>query len=75
VTAADLAGWQKALQGRADVTIRLLPDLNHLFITGQGKSRPEEYQQAGHVAPEAVDAIAGWIRAASAAGGSDRAGR
>ncbi|HEV8628787.1 MAG TPA: alpha/beta fold hydrolase [Thermoanaerobaculia bacterium] len=62
VTMEDLAGWQRALAGRADVTFRTYRDLNHLFMTGNGKATPAEYQRAGHVAAEVVDDIAGFVR-------------
>jgi dienelactone hydrolase len=62
VTMADFAGWQKALAGRKNVTFRSYPALNHLFMAGKGKSRPEEYGRAGHVAGEVIDGIAAWIK-------------
>ena len=61
VSQADLQGWRDALAGRKDVTIKNYPTLNHLFITGTGKSTPAEYQKAGHVADFVLDDIAGWI--------------
>ena len=62
VTMEDLSGWQRALAGRADVTFRTYRDLNHLFMTGNGKATPAEYERAGHVAAEVVDDIAGFVR-------------
>lgn len=61
VTPADFALWKAALAGRADVTLASFPDLNHLFMTGRGKATPAEYQLPGHVAPEVVEKIAGWV--------------
>jgi dienelactone hydrolase len=61
VTEADLEGWRKALDGRSDVTIKNYPTLNHLFIAGEGKSTPAEYQQPGSVAAFVLDDIAEWI--------------
>ncbi len=63
VTLEDFDGWKKALAGRPDVTFRLYPSLNHLFIEGVGKSVPSEYEKPGHVAQQVVDDIAAWIRA------------
>jgi hypothetical protein len=57
----DFNLWRAALGGRANVTFRSYPALNHLFIAGQGKSLPAEYAQAGHVDVEVIDQIAGWI--------------
>lgn len=60
VTAADFARWQ-TLSGKANVTLKQYPSLNHLFMTGTGPSTPAEYAKAGQVAPEVIDDIAGWI--------------
>ena len=57
----DLDGWKKTLSGRRNVTIKSYPDLNHLFMEGAGKSRPEEYQKAGHVSRQVITDIAAWI--------------
>jgi dienelactone hydrolase len=62
VTSADLQGWKKALENRKNVTFKVYPDLNHLFMVGKGKSRPEEYQKTGHIAGEVIDDIAAWIK-------------
>jgi uncharacterized protein len=61
VTEADFNGWKKALGSRPNVTFKLYRDLNHLFITGEGKSTPEEYEQAGHVSEAVITDIADWI--------------
>lgn len=63
VTAKDFDLWQKALGSRPNVTLHLFPDLNHLFMPGQGPSSPAEYQRPGNVSPEVIDRIAGWILA------------
>ncbi len=63
VTTVDFDGWKRALAARSGVEMKLFPDLNHLFMAGSGKSRPEEYQTPGHVAPEVVETIARWIKA------------
>jgi dienelactone hydrolase len=62
VTMDDFAGWKKALGERRDVTFKSYPKLNHLFMDGQGKARPAEYDKAGHVAAEVVDDVARWIK-------------
>jgi dienelactone hydrolase len=62
VTQADLQGWRDALAGRSDVTIKSYPTLNHLFMSGEGKSTPSEYLQAGHVADVVLDDIANWVK-------------
>jgi dienelactone hydrolase len=61
VTMEDFAGWQQALSGRSNVTLKSYPALNHLFIPGEGQPNPQEYQNAGHVAEEVIGDIANWI--------------
>jgi uncharacterized protein len=36
--------------------------LNHLFVAGEGKSLPAEYDRPGHVALEMVADVAAWIK-------------
>ena len=61
VTSKDLDGWRAALGKEPRATIRLFPSLNHLFVAGEGPSTPAEYERPGHVAPEAVEAIASFL--------------
>lgn len=63
VTAANFDDWKKALGGRSNTTLKLYPDLNHLFIAGTGPSVPGEYNKPGHVSEEAVSDIATWTSA------------
>lgn len=62
VTMADFAGWREALGGSKRATLRSYPKLNHLFIAGEGKPGPTEYFTPGHVAVEAIDDIAAWVK-------------
>jgi uncharacterized protein len=62
VTMKDFALWKAALAARKNVTFHSYPKLNHLFVPGEGKSMPAEYQQAGHVDPQVVEDISGWIK-------------
>ncbi|MDD3024013.1 MAG: DUF3887 domain-containing protein [Syntrophomonadaceae bacterium] len=61
VTEEDYLGWQKDLQSKINATFKLYPDLNHLFIIGEGKITPSEYEQAGHVSGNVISDIAAWI--------------
>jgi len=63
VTQADLAGWKKALAGRKNVTIKLYPSLNHLFMEpgGEGPPAPADYLKPGHVSLEVIRDIASWV--------------
>ncbi len=62
VTMADLGGWKKSLADHKDAKVVVYPALNHLFMEGKGKSKPEEYAKPGHIAKEVVDEIAGWVK-------------
>ncbi|HYW45180.1 MAG TPA: alpha/beta fold hydrolase [Bryobacteraceae bacterium] len=61
VTVKEFELWKTAVGARKDVTFRSYPALNHLFVPGEGKSTPAEYNKPGHVAPEVIDDIAKWI--------------
>jgi fermentation-respiration switch protein FrsA (DUF1100 family) len=63
VTLEDLAGWQQVLSSRPAVTFKTYPELNHLFISGEGAITPAEYEVAGHVAEAVILDIAEWINA------------
>lgn len=60
-TETDFEGWRKGLASRPDVTFKLYPYLNHLFITGTTRSTPAEYNRPGHVSEVVVSDIAAWI--------------
>jgi uncharacterized protein len=62
VTMKDFGGWQDALRGRKDVSFKVYPKLNHLFMAGEGKSVPAEYEMVGHVDPDVVENIATWMK-------------
>jgi hypothetical protein len=61
VTLEDFEGWKKALASHKDVRFKSYPKLNHLFMEGEGKAKPSEYEKAGHVAAELLDDIGRWI--------------
>jgi len=62
VTMADFKIWEKSLKGRPNAKLKSYPKLNHLFTNGEGKSKPDEYLKASHVAREVIDDIAEWIK-------------
>ncbi len=62
VTMVDFERWKAALSGRSNVEFKSYPKLNHLFIEGDGKSVPSEYDKSGHVASYVVGDIAQWIK-------------
>jgi dienelactone hydrolase len=62
VTMVDFSAWQSALSSREKVQFKSYPALNHLFVSGSGRSTPAEYEQPGHVEKAVIDDIAHWIR-------------
>jgi dienelactone hydrolase len=65
VTMEDFYGWANSLKGMNNVTLKTYADLNHLFITGTGKSTPSEYNQPGNVNETVIEDIAAWITSQS----------
>ncbi len=68
VTAVEFARWQQASWphgGNAGtrVTLKDYPNLNHLFMAGDGASTPAEYAQQGNVDAGVIADIANWINA------------
>lgn len=58
VTQVDFDVWKSGLDASSNATFKLYPKLNHLFIAGEGKSSPEEYEKGGHVSEEVIADIA-----------------
>ncbi|HEX3013052.1 MAG TPA: alpha/beta hydrolase, partial [Methanobacterium sp.] len=58
----DFKGWKDALNHRENAEFELFPELNHLFIEGEGQSTPQEYLIEGHVEENVVKIIAKWIK-------------
>jgi uncharacterized protein len=63
VTMEDFGLWQEALGGRENARLEAYPDLNHLFMTGQGMATPAEYARPGFVDARIVELIAAFARA------------
>lgn len=62
VSAEDYRLWKNALDKKKNVTFKLYPGLNHLFIPQTEKGTPEQYQNPGNVSGSLIDDIAGWIK-------------
>jgi fermentation-respiration switch protein FrsA (DUF1100 family) len=62
VTLDDFTLFEKALAGKSTATLRRFANLNHLFMEGQGKATPAEYEKPGHVSEEVIVLIAGWVK-------------
>ena len=61
VNMKDFALWKAALGGSKGVVMKSFPSLNHLFVTGEGKSTTAEYSKPGHVAADVVNEIARFV--------------
>ncbi len=60
----DLSRWQAALGSHAGTTIRVFPDLDHLFFHGHGPSTPQHSMAPDqHVDVAVIDEVAGWLEA------------
>jgi len=57
----DFGAFKKGLEGHPNATLKTYPALNHLFIAGEGKSKPQEYERLGHVDVAVLNDIAAWI--------------
>jgi dienelactone hydrolase len=64
VTMDDFELWKKGLKGHKDATLKSYPMLYHLFIEakGKGKTKPDDYDKAGHVSKEVIDDVAAWVK-------------
>jgi uncharacterized protein len=62
VTMKDFGIWKNALTGHANVQLKSYPDLNHLFISGTGKSLPAEYRTPGNVSGTVIQDITAWLK-------------
>jgi dienelactone hydrolase len=62
VTSADYKLWQTGCSTKKNMTYIFYSDLNHLFMTGKGKSTPQEYENPGHVSEKAIKDIGTWIK-------------
>jgi dienelactone hydrolase len=63
VTMTDFDLWKKALGDNTKNTFISYPKLNHLFLKGEGKSMPAEYDQQGNVEENVITDISTWIKA------------
>ena len=61
VTSTDYQLWQEALAKNDNVTFCYYDNLNHLFMSGTGKSTPNEYQTKGTVHEQAVQDVINFI--------------
>jgi len=60
-TRQDFEGWREALGRLERVRFKWFPELNHLFVAGEGESGPADYLTSGHVSLRVIEEIRGWI--------------
>lgn len=64
----DYAGFEKALKDRENITFKLYPGLNHLFVVSSGGTiakASKEYGKAQTIPADVTNDIAAWIEAHS----------
>lgn len=61
VPAEQLEDWKKALAHRKDVTYKLYPKLNHLFIEFDQLSTGMEYYIPGNIPANVIEDIVQWV--------------
>ena len=61
VTMTDYSLWEKFLQNKKDVEFHSYPKLNHLFMEGEGKSTPDEYDEQNNIPFYVIKDIDAWI--------------
>ncbi|MBF0546615.1 MAG: DUF3887 domain-containing protein [Candidatus Riflebacteria bacterium] len=64
VTSEDFGIWQSALLSHSNATFKLYPTLNHIFIHGNEKATPSDYDKPGHFFEPVITDIANWIKSA-----------
>lgn len=62
VTRRDFELWQEHLKHNPKATFKYYPNLNHLFMPGEGMATPQEYEVPGHVDLKVVKDIANWVK-------------
>jgi dienelactone hydrolase len=63
VTTADIDLWRDALADEPNVRFETYPELNHLFLPGEGPASPAEYQVEGYVDGQVVADLDAWLDA------------
>lgn len=63
VVQREFDAWREGLKTKATAQLFTIAGANHLFMLGEGPSKPDEYQQPGHVAPVVIERIAAFIDA------------
>jgi dienelactone hydrolase len=62
VTMTDFNLWKQNLGDQLKNQFISYPSLNHLFMKGEGKSKPSEYEKQGNVEEKVILDISTWIK-------------
>ena len=62
VTMTDFNLWKQNLSDNPKNQFTSYPALNHLFMKGEGKSTPAEYEKQGNVAEQVIIDITNWVK-------------
>ncbi len=57
----DRSRWREEIGDEKDVTFQTYDSLNHFFVSGSGKSTPQEYFEPANVAQQVVVDLATWV--------------
>jgi len=58
----EFNAWKKELAGKPNVQFMLYPKLNHLFLEGDRRSEPAEYELPGHIPQYVIDDLVKFIK-------------
>lgn len=61
VTREDFDLYKRLLKDDASVTLKWMPQMNHIYFRGKGMSKPNDYGIAGHVDGEVISLLTKWI--------------
>lgn len=61
VSMTDFKTWQRQLRRNKNVDFKSYPKLNHLFLEGDGKSLPKEYEVRGNIPLYVIQDILNWM--------------
>jgi dienelactone hydrolase len=59
----DFEIWKSTIGSKSNATFLMFPQLNHLFMAGEGAPNPSEYLTPGNVSKGVVEAIVKWVQA------------
>lgn len=62
VTMTDFNLWKQNLSNKPKNEFISYPTLNHLFMKGEGKSTPSEYDKQGNVDFQIISDISNWVK-------------